>query len=169
MAKKLTMDWDPRWYERPAEVPVRLSAGGVVARYEAPDVVVALTREIAHAQELPGYVLPKGGVQDEEPLLAAARREIMEEAGLGNLTVLAHLGTGEHLNVDWTRWVHSHYFLFTTDQVDGRPTDAAHHFDVRWFALDDLPQLAWRDQHELLTRHRDRIARLIKAQRTPER
>jgi len=169
MAKKLTMDWDPRWYERPAEVPVRLSAGGVVARYEAPDVVVALTREIAHAQELPGYVLPKGGVQAGESLREAAHREVMEEAGLGNLTELAHLGTGEHLNVDWTRWVHSHYFLFTTDQVDGRPTDAEHHFDVGWFSLDELPPLAWRDQHKLLTRQRNRIARLVQAASTNAR
>ncbi len=161
MTKQATMDWDERWYERPSGVPMRLSAGGVVARYEEPDVVVALTREIAHEHELPGYVLPKGGVQNDEALLAAARREIMEEAGLGNLTKLAHLGTGEHLNIDWTRWVHSHYFLFTTDQLEARPTDEAHHFDVGWFALDDLPPLAWRDQHELLTRHRDRIGRLV--------
>lgn len=147
---------------------MRISAGGVVSRVPHRRVLIALTREIAHGQELPGYVLPKGGVQDRESLRQAAHREVMEEAGLGNLTELAHLGTGEHLNVDWTRWVHSHYFLFTTDQVDGRPTDAEHHFDVGWFPIDELPPLAWRDQHELLTRQRNRIARLVKtASRVP--
>lgn len=142
---------------------MRISAGGVVARVEGNQVVIALTREIARGQELPGYVLPKGGVQDAEALLAAAEREVLEEAGLGHLTMLAHLGTGEHLNVDWTRWVHAHYFLFTTDQVDAQPTDAEHHYDVGWFPIDELPALAWRDQHQLLTRQRDRIAHLVHA------
>ncbi len=163
------MAWDARWYERRTGIPMRISAGGVVTRPEAGRVVVALTREIAHCQELPGYVLPKGGVQTGESLREAAHREVREEAGLSNLTELAHLGTGEHLNVDWTRWVHSHYFLFTTDQTDAQPTDTEHHFDVGWFPIDKLPPLAWRDQHELLTRERDRIARLVQAGSTSAR
>ena len=155
------MSWDEQWYRRIDSLPLRISAGGVVARVEGHRVVIALTREIARGQELSGYVLPKGGVQNDETLLAAARREIMEEAGLGNLTVLAHLGTGDHRNIDWTRWVHAHYFLLTTDQDVGRPTDAEHHFGVDWFALDRLPPLAWRDQHQLLMHKRERIRRLM--------
>lgn len=155
------MGWDERWYQRPDGLPLRISAGGVVARVESRDVVVALTREITRGQELPGYVLPKGGVGGDETLLEAARREVMEEAGLGDLTLLSHLGTGNHRNIDWTRWIHAHYFLFTTDQVEGHPTDTEHHYDMGWFPIDALPTLAWRDQHDLLARQRDRILALI--------
>lgn len=155
------MTWGACWYEPSDELPLRISAGGVVARVEDNRVVIALTREIARGQELPGYVLPKGGVQDGESLLAAAHREVIEEAGLGELTVLAHLGTGEHRNIDWTRWVHAHYFLFTTDQIVGKPTDAEHHYDVGWFPLGDLPPLAWRDQFRLLQRNINRIEHLM--------
>lgn len=152
---------DESWYRRPSDVPVRLSAGGVVARLQGGEVLIALTREITRGHKLPGYVLPKGGVRDGETLLEAARREIREEAGLSELRLMAHLGTGEHLNWEKTRWVHAHYFLFVTDQVHGKPTDVAHHYAMGWFPLDEPPPLCWRDQRALLERNRERIRRLL--------
>ena len=55
----------------------RVAAGGVVVRHEAGRTLVALTREADPQQ--PDFVIPKGGVDQGEDVLTAARREIMED------------------------------------------------------------------------------------------
>jgi 8-oxo-dGTP pyrophosphatase MutT (NUDIX family) len=82
-------------------------------------VLVALSRLGAGGD----CFLPKGGVEKGETLEQAARREIAEEAGLTDLTLLAPLGTRSRLNWNRKRWITTHYFLFCTDQEEGRPTD----------------------------------------------
>ena len=115
-------------------------------------VLVALARE----PEWTEYVLPKGGVEDGEDLEAAARREILEEAGLHRLHLIRKLGVLERLSYNKDHWQIGHFFLFHTDQVEGSPTDTRHH-GVWWFPIDKLPELVWPDQREFLIRNRGLI------------
>ncbi|MDW8366465.1 MAG: NUDIX domain-containing protein [Abditibacteriales bacterium] len=152
---------DDTWYHRPPDVPDRTSAGGVVVRRQDGRVYVALVQE----GDLPAYVLPKGGIEKGEDLEETARREIAEEAGLSNLTLVAKLGTRERLSYDRQEWITAHYFLFVTDQVDGTPTDRETAYRLHWFPLDDLPPMCWREQRELIETNRERIVELVERRR----
>lgn len=137
---------DASWYERPEGIRGRTSAGGIVVRLAAGAPVIALARE----GDWPLYVLPKGGVEKGEKFEQAARREIEEEAGLSRLTLVDYLGQRERLNFARTRWMTVHYYLYTTDQIEGKPTDSAHHNGVWWFGLDHLPPMLWPEQRDLI-------------------
>ncbi len=149
------MSIDHTWYRCPPGVRQRKAAGGVVARIEhaTQRIVVALVNE-QHATD---FVLPKGGVERGETLEQAARREIAEEAGITDLTLVISLGLTERLNFPKTRWVMTHYFLFRTDQAQGKPTDRHHHYQLNWFDLDHLPPMFWPDQRELIEHNAQQI------------
>lgn len=144
---------DESWYRRPPQIPEHTSAGGVIVRREGGRIYVALVRE----GNLPGYVLPKGRVEPGEALELAARREIAEEAGLADLSLLDELGVWERLNYDRSSWKRTHYFLFLARQPEGEQ------HRVAWFPIDALPPMFWREQRELLVAQRDRIERLVTA------
>lgn len=144
---------DDTWYQRPPSVPDRTSAGGVVTRWNGSEALVALARE-AH---WPQFILPKGGVERGETLEQAARREIAEEAGLTDLHLVAFLGARARLDFSKRRWITAHYFLFTTHQVEGRPTDQHHHYGLWWHPLRELPEMLWPEQAELLRTHVEEI------------
>ncbi len=145
------------FYHRPANIRLRTGAGGVVARIDDRGKVwVALIRDRGdHA-----YVLPKGGVEKGETLEEAAMREIAEEAGFSKLDCLCELGIGERLSGRLTTWQKTHYFLFLTTQIRGRPTDRRD-WEVDWFDLNALPEIYWREQGEILKSNRARIRRLV--------
>jgi ADP-ribose pyrophosphatase YjhB (NUDIX family) len=149
---------DKTWYQRPPQVRQRTSAGGVVARLEAGTVLIALAREA----QWPLFILPKGGVEAGETLEQAARREIAEEAGLSELRLLGKLGVRERLSHDKARWLTVHYFLFATRQIEGLPTDRAHHYGLWWHSLHALPELLWPEQLELIQANAELIDRLIR-------
>ena len=69
------------WYERPADVPEQLAAGGVVVRHDGGRVLVAFARE----QEFPELVLPKGHVDPGETIGMWARSYITEAGSLESL------------------------------------------------------------------------------------
>jgi 8-oxo-dGTP pyrophosphatase MutT (NUDIX family) len=146
------------YYTRPRNVGRRTGAGGVIARVDPATrkVLIALIREPGSAS----FVLPKGGVDHGETLEQAAVREIREEAGFTRLKCLGELGIGERLNGRRTRWQVTHYFLFLTDQIGARPTEHVD-WDVEWFALDKLPEMAWREQKKLIHDNRERIITLL--------
>jgi ADP-ribose pyrophosphatase YjhB (NUDIX family) len=152
---------DRTWYQRLPNVRERTSAGGIVGRLEGDRVLIALAREA----DWPQFILPKGGVEAGESLEAAARREIAEEAGLTDLHLLGKLGVRERLSHDKTRWITVHYFLFATRQADGAPTDAAHHYGLWWFPLDELPELLWPEQLDLIQSNAELISRQIRQYR----
>ena len=127
-----------------------------MTRVENGQVYVALVREVG----VSSHVLPKGGVKRGETLLQAAQREIEEEAGLTELKLIQKLGIGGHLNLEKTTWVRAHYFLLTTAQVHGDPTDNEHHYGFAWFPIHDLPQMFWQDQRQLIEENRDKIVEL---------
>ena len=93
----------------------------------------------------------------------AARREIEEEVGVSDLRLVELLGVLERLDYDKQEWKTTHYFLFTTEQVDAMPTDVEQHDQMRWFPLDDLPELFWPEQMALLEESRDRIVEMASA------
>ncbi|MDZ7267476.1 MAG: NUDIX domain-containing protein [candidate division KSB1 bacterium] len=144
---------DHTWYQRPPHVPEHDSAGGVVVRIEDNCIYFACIGEPG----LSGHVLPKGRVDPGETFEQAARREIAEEAGQTRLTLLDFLGTHERLDDDKRSWKRIHYFLFVTDQSNGRPTDPLHEGEVKWFPLDELPEMLWPEQRQLMEENRERI------------
>lgn len=150
---------DHTWYQRPPQVPEHDSAGGVVVRIEDNCIYFACSGEPG----LSGYVLPKGRVDPGETLEQAARREIAEEAGLTRLTLLDFLGTRERLDYDRRAWKRIHYFLFLTDQSNGRPTDPLHEGEVKWFPLDELPEMLWPEQRQLMEENRECMVTWIQA------
>src|SRR5688572_26737592 len=103
---------DDTWYRRVPAVKERIAAGGIVLRQEDQRVYLALAREA----DFPHLVLPKGEVEPDETLEAAARREIREEVGLSDLQLIGMLGVLERLSYNKIYWVQTHYFLFTTTQ-----------------------------------------------------
>lgn len=148
---------DSTWYQRPPNVPEHDAAGGIVARAANGRVYIALVGE----KGLSKFVLPKGHVEAGESLEQAAVREIEEEAGLSQLTLLAPLGVRERLDFDKRTWKKTHYFLFATEQIDGTPTDKKHHYKAKWFLLDESPELFWPEQTQLIQKNRQKIERLI--------
>ena len=141
---------DDSWYIRPETgVKDRTSAGGIIIREDVEGRSwIALTRGVGAAS---GYILPKGGVDPGESIEEAARREIEEEAGFSDLTLIEPLGSRSRLSYDKRRWITTHYFLFTTEETDPRPTDTNYDYATDWFPLDeDLPEMFWPEQQELV-------------------
>jgi len=150
---------DDTWYRRMPAVKERIAAGGIMLRQEDQRVYLALAREA----DFPQLVLPKGEVEPDETLEAAARREMSEEVGLSDLQLIGMLGVLERLSYNKRYGVQTHYFLFTTTQKDGIPTDTQHHDAVWWFPLDDLPAMLWPDQRRLIETHRETFETVFSA------
>lgn len=144
------MKIDDSWYRRPPGIAAHDSAGGVVVRIDGDRLLVALQREGTRR----AYTLPKGHVESGETIEEAARREIAEEAGLRNLSLLGRLGTRERLDFARTSWKRTHYVLFVALQ-EGAPEPAE--FSIEWFPLDQLPEMFWPEQRELIEASRDQI------------
>ena len=145
---------DHTWYKRPPGVPEHISAGGVVARIEKKQVYIAVVGQRGRSK----YVLPKGHVEDGETLEQAARREIEEEAGFTRLRLIAPLGVKERLDFSKRHWKRTHYFLFTTRQIDAKPTEDR--YKIKWFLLEEMPELFWPEQRQLIHENREQIAAL---------
>src|SRR5258706_366559 len=128
-------DW---YYKKPPNAKLRTGAGGVVARIENGQVLIALIRDRGDHE----YVLPKGGVEPGETLEEAAAREIREEAGFRKLQLLGELGVAERLA--------------------GKRNDRRD-WEVKWFDLDHLPEFYWREQQRLVHDNHRKIARLVNA------
>ena len=101
------------------------------------------------------WALPGGFVRIEETVNDAARRELAEETGLRDV-FLEQLYTFGSLQRDPRERVVSvaYYALVKpTDHVTEATTDAA---EVRWFAVDDVPAMAF-DHAEILAAALERL------------
>jgi ADP-ribose pyrophosphatase YjhB (NUDIX family) len=151
------MKIDQSWYIKPDGISEHNAAGGVVIRKDQSKVYVALSRTTEH----PGYILPKGHVEGGETLEKAARREVHEETGFTNLTLISDLGNKERLERDKSSWKTTYYYLFLTDKVQATPTDPDLH-SAEWFPLDSLPEMFWPEQKQLIEENKDKIVKLVK-------
>jgi 8-oxo-dGTP pyrophosphatase MutT (NUDIX family) len=112
----------------------RDTAGGIVL---GPDGRMVLVHQGSNV-----WSFPKGGIEEGEDVLAAARREIHEETGLSGLTVLKKLGSykryriakggvGEDTSIpESTRTI----FLFNTTQTILTPQDGEV-LEARWCSV----------------------------------
>ena len=121
------------------------SAGGVVLNGAGQVLVVN--------QKGTSWSLPKGHVEEGEDALAAARREIFEEAGVSQLEYAGECGRytryklGPDGGEDTSELKTIHMFLFTTKQAVLSPTDG------------DNPEARWVEREEaagFLTHPKDR-------------
>lgn len=113
------------------------SAGGVILDTKGQVLIVD--------QYGNSWSLPKGHVEPGEEPLAAAKREIYEESGLKNLTLVKDLGSYERYRMklgggdDMSERKHIHLFLFTTDKEIVKPIDPDNH-EARWVVPADVPK-----------------------------
>jgi 8-oxo-dGTP pyrophosphatase MutT (NUDIX family) len=115
-----------------------ISAGGVVINPHGEVLVVN--------QRGNSWSLPKGHLDPGEDELTAARREIYEESGVNNLTLVCGLGSyerariGKHGGESPDEIKTLHFFLFTTTQMELAPVDADHP-EARWTSLEEAEQM----------------------------
>lgn len=152
------MKIDNSWYIKPPGVAEHTSCGGVVVRKDGDRILVALVTEPGFKE----YILPKGHVESGEDLEQAARREIAEEAGFTELTLVKRLGSVGRLDFRKRSWGTMHYFLFTTGQDMTSPRDPEHQYIVKWFPIEDLPEMFWPEQRSLIEDNRDMIRKIFK-------
>lgn len=127
----------------PAGLPLRPGVGAVILRGEW----LAVVREADGT-----LTLPKGGIESDEDLQTALRREVHEETGLTEFTVLADLGIWERENLARTRWVQNRFFLCETEQTSGVPLEPG--YALEWRPFNAPPALFWADQLEVLAQAR---------------
>ena len=87
------------------------------------------------------WSLPKGHVDADENLLEAAKREIYEETGITDLTLVEKLGSFKRPGGnDPDEFKTITIFLFTTKQTDLKPIDP-HNPEARWVEQDKVSDI----------------------------
>ena len=136
-------------YPRPA-----LTVDAVVVTREVRPRVLLIQRKKDPFAEC--WALPGGFVEENEALVDAARRELLEETGVV-VEDLEQLYTAGDPNRDPRGWTVSVVFLARVHAKKLNPRAADDAKAVKWFRLDDLPELAF-DHAMILDRARVRIA-----------
>lgn len=101
------------------------------------------------------WALPGGFVEENEKLADAARRELVEETGV-TVADLEQLYTAGDPGRDPRGWTVSVVYLARIEANAVKPVAADDAAAVGWFALDELPKLAF-DHAMLLDRVRARL------------
>jgi len=92
------------------------------------------------------WSLPKGGIENGEDALAAAKREIYEESGIEDLELVRELGVYERYRIhpkggdDTSELKEITMFLFKTKQNSLRPIDPGNP-EARWVKSDEVAEL----------------------------
>ena len=106
-----------------------VSAGGVVLNRQGQVLVVS--------QHGNSWSLPKGHIDGGENALEAAKREIAEESGISQLTLVRELGFYERYRIgknggeDRSELKKMFFFLFRTEENKLKPADP-HNPEARW-------------------------------------
>lgn len=114
---------------------VRKSAGGVVLSAQGKVLIVN--------QNGNSWSLPKGHLDPGESALEAAMREIYEEAGIDELSLIRELGTYERAKIglrggdDRNERKQITLYLFRTTQLDLKPMDARNP-EARWVCREEV-------------------------------
>jgi ADP-ribose pyrophosphatase YjhB (NUDIX family) len=136
------------------------SAGGVVAREEQGQWFVALLKTEHKRGEV--WVLPKGHVEphEGETVSDAARREVMEEAGITDLSMRDQLGITRYAFQAEEALVKKtvHYFLMTTQQKKLTPQAEEGLIDATWAPIDEaVSLLAYDTDQDIVAKARERL------------
>lgn len=147
-------------YGRRGKIRRELSAGGVAVREEAGQLYAALLK--TEHKKGPVWVLPKGHVElhEGEGAAEAARREVMEEAGLSDLSIKDQLGvTRFKFQVeDGMVYKTVHYFLMMTGQKQLTPQAEEDILEAKWFPIDAaITALEYDTDQEIVRRAKEKI------------
>ena len=135
-------------YPRPA-LTVDLA---VITREVRPRVLLIRRKKEPFAGS---WALPGGFVDEGERLVDAARRELEEETGV-SVADFEQLYTAGDPGRDPRGWTVSVVYLAQVDPDELKPVAADDAEAVSWFALDELPELAF-DHAMILARARARL------------
>ena len=134
-------------YPRPA---VTVDIVLVKSRQHSPELLLI---QRGHPPFAGRWALPGGFVDENEPLEAAARRELCEETGLETVT-LHQLATFGDPGRDPRGWTISVVFLAHLEDEALLPTAGDDAADARWWPLNALPELAF-DHEEIVTKAKE--------------
>lgn len=130
------------------------SCGGIVLNPNGKILVVS--------QHGTSWSLPKGHIEDGEDKIATAKREIYEESGITDLTLIRELGSYQRNKIaldgtsDTSELKTIFMFLFKTNENAIKPIDPENP-EARWVAKEEV--------EELLTHEKDKaFFRLIAGQ-----
>lgn len=125
-----------------------ISAGGVVRKKINNKIYIILCRDSAKHD----WILPKGHVEKDETIENAATREVKEETGLENVKIGNKLGIKQRKSFEGDEWKTIHYFLFDTNENRRLKNiiDNGKVLTPKWFSIDNLPNLFWQEQKEII-------------------
>jgi 8-oxo-dGTP pyrophosphatase MutT (NUDIX family) len=132
----------------PAQARLETSSGGVVYRVHDGVVEFLLIKD-----PYDNWGLPKGHLESGETPVDAAVREVAEETGLSDLTVIAQLPTIDWYFKDRGRLVHKfcHFFLLECAGGDATPQLEEGISECAWKSIDEaLVTVTYANAREVL-------------------
>jgi 8-oxo-dGTP pyrophosphatase MutT (NUDIX family) len=140
---------------RRGRVAVETSSGGVVFRVEGEEPYFLLIRD-----PYDNWGLPKGHLEGDETPAEAALREVTEETGLEELSIVAELPTIDWFYRDHGRLVHKfcHFFLLEAGPGDTCPQLEEGITECIWRPLPNaLQTLSYANAREVLRAAGERL------------
>jgi len=126
-------------------------AGGIVFQRKDGDYQIALVRDIF------GYwTFPKGHLEKRENLEQTILREIQEEIGLTNLTIVKNLGeriykARDRVKGGYIKRKVTDFLLESTGDVELKVEESPGIKEAKWFSLDEIPSLRqYKETKEIL-------------------
>ncbi len=133
-----------------------ISSGGIVYRVHDGNVEILLLRDTRYED----WVLPKGHVEENETLEKAALREIREEAGVTEATVVRELGSVRRFVEQAQEWKTVHYFLISASPDEPKGKLETQVMETAWFRPDELPKMYLPEQEKIIKENLEMMKKL---------